>query len=136
MSVEFTDNKVKVLAAMNKAIEQFLEEAGGEVRSEVARQSPVDTGQLKSSWDYVVDKGNQEVTIGSPIENAIWNEYGTGEYAYLGGGRKGGWRYQDAKGKWHFTRGKQAQRTFWNAYTGKKNQIKDRAEKIIGGAMK
>lgn len=136
MSVEFVDNKVKVLAAMNKAIEQFLEEAGGEVQAETARHSPVDTGQLKSSWDYIVDKGSQEVTIGSPIENAIWNEYGTGEYALMGDGRKGGWRYQDAKGQWHFTRGKQPQRTFYNAYTSKKNQIKDRAQKIIGGAMK
>lgn len=136
MSVEFKDNSMKVKAALEDAVMQFLNEAAGELQSQTARTSPVDTGQLKNSWDYVVDEGQQTATVGSPLENAIWNEFGTGEFAAEGNGRKGGWKYKDDKGEWHFTRGKKPQRTFKKAYTKLKPKIKRRAEEILKARMK
>lgn len=123
MSVQFDDFSMQVKAALEEAAVQFLHEAAGELVSQTARNSPVDTGQLKGSWDYRVDESKLEATIGSPLENAIWNEYGTGEYALEGNGRKGGWSYKDDNGDWHHTKGKQPQRTFDKSYKGLKPKI-------------
>ena len=71
-----------------------------------------------------------------PLENAIWNEYGTGEYALEGNGRKGGWSYKDDHGDWHHTFGKQPERTFDKAYKGLKPKIIKRAEDVLKGTMK
>lgn len=76
MSVQFDDFSMQVKAALEEAAVQFLYEAAGELASQTARNSPVDTGQLKNSWQYKVDENKLEATIGSPLENAIWNEFG------------------------------------------------------------
>ncbi len=92
MAVNFIDNSAKFKAAMTDGVRAFLEEAGGEIQSQTQRNSRVDTGQTKGSYKYVVDEGSTEssVVIGSNLENAIYEEYGTGEYALHGNGRKGG----------------------------------------------
>ena len=61
--------------------------------------------------------GQHEAIIGSSDQNAIWEEFGTGEHALQGNGRKGGWSYQDEKGDWHYTTGKKPSRAFFKAYT-------------------
>lgn len=136
MSVQFDDFSMQVKAALEEAAVQFLYEAAGELASQTARNSPVDTGQLKNSWQYKVDESKLEATIGSPLENAIWNEYGTGEYALEGNGRKGGWSYKDDHGDWHHTFGKKPERTFDKAYKGLKPKIIKRAEDVLKGTMK
>lgn len=136
MSVEFQDFGIQVKAALEDAAEQFLEEAASELQSAAARNSRVDTGQLKGSWDYKVDMGSKTAEIGSPLENAIWEEFGTGEYAAKGNGRKGGWFYVDAKGEGHFTMGKKPNRTLERAFTSLKNKIIRRAEQIFKERMK
>ena len=120
MSVQFDDFSMKVKEALEEAAVQFLYEAAGELASQTARNSPVDTGQLKNSWQYRVDESKLEATIGSPLENAIFTEYGTGEYALEDNGRKGGWKYKDAEGEWHYTRGKPPMRMLHNAFITKK----------------
>lgn len=136
MSVQFKDNSMQVKAALDDAITAFLHEAAGELQSQVQRNTRVDTGQLKNSWEYKVDQGKNEATVGSGLENAIWEEFGTGEYALEGNGRKGGWVYVDAKGEGHFTRGKTPSRAFFKAYTSTKPKIIKRAEQVIGAKMK
>ena len=84
----------------------WLYEAAGELEAQVKRNTKVGTGQLKNSWTYKVDESKGEATIGSPLENAIWEEFGTGQYALHGDGRKTPWVYKDDKGKWHTTIGK------------------------------
>lgn len=135
MSVEFQDFSVQVKAAIDDAALAFLEEAASEVESAARRNSRVDTGQLKGSWAHVVDVSSQIATIGSPLENAIWEEYGTGEYAAEGNGRKGGWFYVDAKGEGHFTRGKKPNRTLQRAFEACRAKIIRRAEQIFRGRM-
>ena len=46
-------------------------------------------GQTKSSWDRKVLEN--EGVVGSSSENAIWEEFGTGDYAVNGDGRKTPW---------------------------------------------
>lgn len=136
MSVQFTDNSAAVKAALDEAVKAYLYEAGGEIEAQVKRNSRVGTGQLKNSWSYRVDESKGETTIGSPLENAIWEEFGTGEYALHGDGRKGGWWYQDDKGKWHHTYGKTPHRAFQRAFNSLKNALISRAEQVLKGKMK
>lgn len=116
MALEFEDYSIEVKTAINDAIIAFLHEAAGELEAQVKRNTPVDTGQLKGSWDYKVYEHKGEAVIGSPLENAIWNEFGTGQYALHGDGRKTPWKYQDIKGEWHTTTGKRPQRSFHYAF--------------------
>ena len=136
MSVQFTDNSAAVKAALDDAVKAYLYEAGGEIEAQVKRNSRVGTGQLKNSWTYKVDESKGECTIGSPLENAIWEEFGTGEYALHGDGRKGGWYYQDDKGEWHHTYGKTPHRAFQRAFNSLKNALISRAEEVLKGKMK
>lgn len=137
MSVQFKDNSMAVKAALNDAVLQYLHEAAGELEAQTKRnQTRVDTGQTKGGWTHVVDESNLEATVGNPLENAIWEEFGTGEYALEGNGRKGGWKYKDAKGEWHFTRGKTPLRAFHTAYTNLKPKLIKRAEQVLKGQMK
>lgn len=136
VDIEFKDFSIQVKAAMNEAAIAFLHEAGGEVVSQIVRNSRVKTGKTAGSFQNVVDIGNYEATIGSPDENAIWEEFGTGEYALHGDGRKGGWSYQDKTGQWHHTSGKTPSRAFWKAFEGSKTKIIRRAQEIFGQKMK
>lgn len=135
MSVQFQDFSIQVKAAMEDAAEQFLEEASSEIQSAAARNSRVATGQLKGSWSHKVDMGAYEAQIGSPLENAIWEEFGTGEYAAAGNGRKGGWFYVDANGEGHFTRGKKPNRTLERAFEACRAKIIRRAQQSFKERM-
>ena len=73
------------------------------------------------------------VTVGSPLENAIWEEFGTGEYALYGNGRKGGWYYVDELGDGHYTHGKTTNRALHNALQTLKPQIKAAMEEQLKG---
>lgn len=130
-SVEFQDFHVQVNNAIEDCVMAFLEEAASEIESQARRNSHVDTGQLKGSWAHRVDEAEKEATIGSPLENAIWEEFGTGEYAANGNGRKGGWFYVDDKGNGHFTHGKKPNRTLQSAFDSKKSKIINRAKQIF-----
>lgn len=123
--VEFYDYSMKVKAALNSRINAVLHECAGEMVSRTKRNSRVDTGQTKNSFQYKVVPTNEgfDAYIGSNHENAIWEEFGTGEHALAGNGRKGGWSYKDAKGKWHHTTGKKPSRAFWKAYTALRSKI-------------
>ena len=135
MSVQFEDFSIKVKDALEDAALRFLEEAASEVESQARRNSRVDTGQLKGSWKHIVDDDKHEATIGSPLQNAIWEEFGTGEYAAKGDGRKGGWSYKDDTGDWHHTTGKKPNRTLQRAFDSKKGKIMNRAKQIFKEGM-
>ena len=131
--IEFTDNSVEVKNAIKEAAIAWLHEAGGELQTQVKRNTAVDTGQLKNSWNYKVDESKLEAVIGSPLENAIWEEFGTGEFALNGNGRKTPWKYQDAKGKWHYTKGKKPKRALFKAFIKLKPKILASAKQKFGG---
>ena len=91
MEIIFTDNRMQIINAINSNMVAFLYETGETIASQAADNSRVDTGDLKNKWTYIVDESKPEVIIGNPLQNAIWEEFGTGEYALKQNGRKGYW---------------------------------------------
>lgn len=132
MPVEFQDFSLQVKAAIDDKALAFLEEAAGEIETAVHWKSRNDTGDTREHWSHRVNESALEVTIGNPYENAIWEEFGTGEYAAEGNGRKGGWSYQDDAGDWHHTKGKTPNHTLQKAFDSKKGAITRRAKEIFG----
>ena len=97
-SVQFIDNTIEVIGAIKDAALMFLEESAGELESQAMRNTRVDTGQTKGAWSHKIEESALQAIVGNPLENAIWEEFGTGEYAVNGNGRKTPWRYQDVRG--------------------------------------
>ena len=124
MSVVFKDFTKIVLDKINETGEQFLEEVGGEVEAQTKRNTKVDTGKTKNSWEHVVNADKMEVQVGSRYKNALWEELGTGIYALNGDGRKTKWVYKSPKdGKFYATVGKKPRRALYRAYQSKRNLI-------------
>ena len=97
--VQFQDNSLAVKSAIAREERAFLEEVGGEVASRTKQNSRRKTGKTAGSWTYQVDESKLEAQIGSPDENAVWEELGTGEYAVNGDGRKGYWVFVEGQSK-------------------------------------
>lgn len=136
MAVHFEDNSMRVREEMNQAAIAYLYESAESLASQTASNSRIGTGQLKNSWTYKVDESKLEAVIGSPLQNAIWEEFGTGEYALKGDGRKGGWYYRDEKtGEFHHTYGKTPNRALQNAFNTLKNAIINRAREVLKAHM-
>lgn len=128
---QFEDNSLKVKADLGNACRKWLEEASGELEAQAKRnQTRVDTGATKGGWTHQVIS-DTEAVVGNPLENAIWEEYGTGEYA-LKGGRKGGWVYKSTKdGKFHRTMGKRPIRPLHTAYETMKGKLQKSLEQHL-----
>lgn len=131
--VIFEDYTIKVQNAIDDKINAALEECAGELESQVKRNSRVDTSKTKNSFQHKVIDSEHVAYIGSNYENAIWEEFGTGEFALQGNGRKGGWVYKDAKGNWHKTTGKKPSRAFWKAFTSLKNKLINHIQNSLKG---
>ena len=119
----------EIQSKLQHAAEAWLEEASGELETQVIRNTRVDTGRTKGSWNHKVDNGALEATVGSDYENAIWEEFGTGVYAESGG-------YRDQKGQWHKTKGKRGTRAFRKAYTSTKPKLIKAAQNRFRDALK
>ena len=131
-SVQFIDNTIEVIGAIKDAALAFLEEAAGELESQAMRNTRVDTGQTKGAWSHKVEESALQAIVGNPLENAIWEEFGTGEYAVNGNGRKTPWRYQDVRGNWHTTTGKRPSRAFEKAKAEAEPKIIQAAKETFG----
>lgn len=133
MGIQYTNNSVKVKNAMKQSVVNALTEIAGEIQQATYRNSRTDTGQTKGSYQFKVFNEGDSVTavVGSDYQNAIWEEYGTGEYALAGNGRKTPWVYKDSKGKWHRTRGKTPNRPLFKAFTAYKGKIAERIKQAL-----
>ncbi len=131
--IKFESYVDEVTEAMEAAAVAWLHEAAGEIEAQTKRNTAVDTGQLKGSWTYNVDAEKLEAQVGSPLENAIWEEFGTGQFALKGNGRKTPWVYQDSKGNWHKTTGKRPKRAFFNAFNALKKRLIASAQQKFKG---
>ena len=103
-NVQFKDFSFDVKAAIDEETLAWLHTWGSETASQAARNCTMDDAEgkkLKGSYRSVVDEGKGKATIGSPMEAAFWEEWGTGTYAAHGDGRKGWWVFikgQSSKG--------------------------------------
>lgn len=150
--VGFIDNHLQVNRAIDDAVGAFLLEASAEIVSATARNTPADQGQLKGSWAANVDESKGEAVVGSPLENAIWTELGTGEWATKRNGRSGAWYvpvekvtgkkkptfngqviivYGKNGQKFYKTNGKKPVHMLQNAFENNKAKIIRRAEQIF-----
>lgn len=133
MAVKFEDATEKVKEKIYSTMVGWMYETMGVLQGQTIENSRVDTGQTRGSYQYrVIEKGDRvEGYLGSNAENAIWEEYGTGEYALKGNGRKTPWVYKNRKGEFYWTTGKKPKRPMHTAYNQKKaEQIRDLAKKI------
>ena len=131
---KFTDNSKKVKAQMDDAMFQALESAALIVEASAKALAPVDSGELRDKIDHNVKNttNGPTATIGSPLDYAIYVEYGTGERSENGAGRKGGWSYQTPDGEWHHTNGMSPQPFLRPAFKRNKDKIRE----IVGKEFK
>ena len=96
-NVEFQDFSFEVKEALNDTSIAWLYTTSEEIKSQAQRNCKTDyeegMKQLKGSYAAKVDESAGEAQVGSPMEAAYWEEWGTGEYAAHGDGRKGWWIY-------------------------------------------
>ena len=135
MAVKLENYSKEVKEAIEKACILWLFKVSGYMTSQVKQNTKVKSGHTKANWSYVVDKDNLTAQVGNVTENAIWEEFGTGEYALNGDGRKGGWRYKDDEDKWVFTRGKKPRRPLFHAFNTKKKGAKELLLRMISNAL-
>ena len=76
--VKFEDYSARVIDTMSELLGDALEEVGAEIESQAAKNTRVDSGDTKRKWSRIVEQNEDEakVTIGNPLENAIWEEFG------------------------------------------------------------
>jgi len=156
--VVFEDYSVQCKQALKDKAVQFLQEAGMEIQSLVTRNTVRKTGQTAGSWDCKLDVGGLAVHVGSNYDNAVYEEFGTGEYSEKGG-RSGWWvyiegssgsgsggktygsleeakkavRYLREKGfPAHCTKGKHARHPLKRAFDSSKGKIIKQAERVFG----
>lgn len=130
----FEDNSDIVKKAMDLASEKAMEAATLYIEGQAKSLAAVSSGEMRDKIDHKVSKrdGNIIGTVGSPFMYAFYVEFGTGEFAENGAGRKGGWSYQDSSGEWFFTWGQEPQPFLRPAFRRNRKQI----ESIVGGQYK
>lgn len=144
MSIEFKDFSDEVKRKIEDALIAGLYEAAGEIKSQVVTNTKthVDKGNTRNAWAYHVDEEGLSATIGNPLENSLWEEFGTGAWAEGGKGRKDAWYvpvdgytgrkaptyngkvcivYGKGGKKFYKTNGKKPRRDFQSAFNQKKN---------------
>lgn len=97
MAITFIDNSAAVKYSVENITQSALEEIACEIESRAAMNTRVATGNTKSKWSHKTLES--KAIIGNTEENAIWEEFGTGEYALNGNGRKGEWYVHIGNGK-------------------------------------
>lgn len=165
-NVEFQDFSFEVKEALNDTSIGWLYATAEEIKSQAQRNCKTDYEeggkQLKGSYAAKIDEAKGEAQVGSPMEAAYWEEWGTGEYAAHGDGRKGWWIYipgQESMGggqtyhdemeammmaayiqqvhgkKAYVTNGRRPNYTLENAFTKTKNPAIARLEELLKGRM-
>ena len=129
----FEDFTGEVTKQIESIIDTWLEEASTEISSQAAKRTRRGSGETADKWTNLVDKDKKVAYVGNPLENAIWEEYGTGEYALNNDGRKGGWVYYDeTKGKFFHTYGKTPTRALHHAFNQNESLLKDLLKSQLG----
>ena len=94
---------------LTRVEEKALHKIGIFTKAVAQDLAPYDTARLKSSVNYKVVKKDNAVHLGTNVEYAIYQEFGTGIYAEEGRGRTTPWLYKNRKGETVFTRGSKPQ---------------------------
>lgn len=110
--ITVVDNSKAVKSAIYEVSKRAMLSACLLVESQAKALAKVgNTGELRDKISHNITETNDGLIgqVGSPLIYAIYKEFGTGEFAENGAGRKGGWVYPTADGKFYFTRGMKPQ---------------------------
>lgn len=128
----FIDNSQAGKDAIKAATVEWLIQACMLVEGFAVSMVPVNTGNLKQSIGYQVDEQTLTGYVGANAQYAVYVEFGTGEFAENGQGRKGGWFYKDWGGEWMFTWGMDPQPFLRPAFRQSKAQVQALAKEVFG----
>ena len=123
--MKFVDNSKAVKRELERAAIRGLTKAAMLVESQAVLLVPVNTGGLRSSIGYQVNESELVAYVGTNCEYAIYVEFGVGEFAENGNGRKGGWLYKTPNGEVHFTYGMPPQPYLRPAFRKNQKAIRD-----------
>ena len=123
--MKFVDNSKAAKRELERAAIRGLTKAAMLVESQAVLLVPVNTGGLRSSIGYQVNESELVAYIGTNCEYAIYVEFGTGEFAENGNGRKGGWLYKTPNGEVRFTYGIPPQPYLRPAFRKNQKAIRD-----------
>ena len=123
--MKFVDNSKAVKRELERAAIRGLIKASLLVEGQAVLLAPVDTGGLRNSIGFKVDESELVAYIGTNCEYAIYVEFGTGEFAENGNGRKGGWVYKTPNGEVRFTYGMPPQPYLRPAFRRNQKAIRD-----------
>ncbi|MGC6569700.1 HK97-gp10 family putative phage morphogenesis protein [Streptococcus sp. VTCC 12886] len=121
----FVDNSEAVKRELERAAIRGLIKVAMLVESQAVLLVPVNTGALRNSIGYKVNESELAAYIGTNCEYAIYVEFGTGEFAENGNGRKGGWVYKTPNGEVRFTYGMPSQPYLRPAFRQNQKAIRD-----------
>ena len=121
----FVDNSAAVKRELERAAIRGLIKASLLVEGQAVLLVPTKTGALKKSIGYVVNEKELVAYVGTNCEYAIYVEFGTGEFAENGNGRKGGWLYETPDGEVHFTYGMKPKSYLRPAFRQNQKAIRD-----------
>ncbi|HFI0101547.1 TPA: HK97-gp10 family putative phage morphogenesis protein [Streptococcus suis] len=121
--MEFIDNSAKIKDEITYQAIRALKEICMMVEAQAVLLAPSDTGNLREHISHMVDRQELIGYVGTNVSYAIYVEFGTGEFAEKGNGRKGGWLYTTPDGKSYFTRGNKPQPYLRPAFRKNKKQI-------------
>ena len=134
--MKFVDKSKEAKRALTLAAVKSLTEICMMVEAQAVLLAPVDKGGLRKSIGYKVNESELVAYVGTNCEYAIYVEFGTGDFAEAGNGRKGGWLYETPDGEVHFTHGMRPQKYLRPAFEQNKKQIQEILKKIykqLGG---
>jgi hypothetical protein len=133
-TIKFETNVKEINEEIERIVQKWLIEASEEMVTQTATRTRRASGETAEAWQNKVDKDNYIAYVGNPLENAIWEEFGTGEYALKDNGRKGGWTYYDeTKKKFYHTYGKTPNRALHNAFKANEEPLKDMLKNLLKG---
>lgn len=131
----FEDNSNYFKNVINEKADIGLTKVGELIKGQIAKNAPADKGGLRGSIEYEkqINGQNSSVTIGSTKAYAPYVEYGTGEFATNGVGRKGGWRFKDSQGIWWFTKGQHPTHFMRDSFQQNEKKTHTILEQELGG---
>jgi hypothetical protein len=97
-NVKFTNNSIKVKEEINETTIAWLHDWANTIASNAKANTKLDGEAgiaLRKDYKALVNDGKGEAMIGSSLEAAFWEEFGTGSHAVNGDGRPGWWVYKD-----------------------------------------
>lgn len=161
LNMEFQDFSLEVKAALDDTTIAWLYTWAAEIEAHAKRNCSTGedySTQLRAAYSNNVNETKGEAKIGNTMEQAFWEEFGTGEHADTsknGGkkGRQGWWVYKDgytgkggpvlteaeakakaaaSDGSVHATNGREPNYTLEKAYLANKEKAKRDLENKLG----